>query len=219
MSEMREYQQKLLNNRRSKLIMCDWDRSKGKTYTIANSIVHNWCRKSVIKALIVSKNYKSVSDSIQNYLDDIFDGDFIVQGRGYEKILVKKLMSGKGKLGEVAGETVIDITVTSSIQNSRGLKIDYVYCDEYLPSSDELNIFYSSLAKQVYVLGTFRIDYISDKEIEIPNEDEWIDVEIKKLMQEFSSIDNAENTTKRREIILAMIMKLKGMRGINNEIC
>lgn len=215
MSEMREYQQKLLQSK-SKIVMCDWSRGKGKTYSIANNIVKKIeDTEEILKILIVSKEYRNTSILMHDCLESIIGDKFIVNGRGFEKVTIsnkRELMNSLGKLGEIAGETLVDITFTSSIQNSRGGKYDYVYCDEYLPSSDELNIFCNSHAKQIYILGTFGVDYISDKEAEIPNECEWIDKEIKKLMKEFSSIDNAENTTKRREVILNMIMKLESMK-------
>lgn len=97
------------------------------------------------------------------------------------------------------------------MESSRGIKVDYVLCDEYIPSSDELSMFYNNGAKQVYVLGTFDIDYISDNDINV-DKNTWINEEINKLMVEFSNIPKEENTTKRRDIILNMIERLEHMR-------
>ena len=43
------------------------------------------------------------------------------------------------------------------------------------------------------------------------NEKSWKEKELKKLMKEFSLIPNAENTTKTRQVVLDMIMKIKEM--------
>lgn len=206
MSEMREYQQKMLESKGKGMVLCDWDRGKGKTYSIANFIARkiNFNRPS--KILVVGGNY--YCRYIQEELKRIINDEFDIVYSGIETITVIGFKDGKKHI-------LADITVTSSVEKSRGMKLDYILCDEYMPSSNELNMFYNSGAKKVYILGTFGIDYISDKE---KNPIEWIDDEINKLMYEFSSIPKEENTTKRREIVLSMIMKLKSMRGINNEI-
>lgn len=204
MSEMREYQQKMLESK-GKMVLCDWDRGKGKTYSIANFIARkiNFNRPS--KILVVGGNY--YCRYIQEELKRIINDELDIVYSGIETITVIGFKDGKNHI-------LADITVTSSVEKSRGMKLDYILCDEYIPSSNELNMFYNSGAKKVYILGTFGIDYISDKEVKIVNEEEWIDNEINKLMCEFSSIDNAENTTKRREIILCMITKLKSMKPL-----
>lgn len=206
MSEMREYQQKMLESKGKGMVLCDWDRGKGKTYSIANFIARkiNFNRPS--KILVVGGNY--YCRYIQEELKRIINDEFDIVYSGIETITVIGFKDGKKHI-------LADITVTSSVEKSRGMKLDYILCDEYIPSSNELNMFYNSGAKKVYILGTFGIDYISDKE---KNPIEWVDDEINKLMYEFSSIPKEENTTKRREAVLSMIMKLKSMRGINNEI-
>lgn len=206
MSEMREYQQKMLESKGKGMVLCDWDRGKGKTYSIANFIARkiNFNRPS--KILVVGGNY--YCRYIQEELKRIINDEFDIVYSGIETITVIGFKDGKKHI-------LADITVTSSVEKSRGMKLDYILCDEYIPSSNELNMFYNSGAKKIYILGTFGIDYISDKE---KNPIEWVDDEINKLMYEFSSIPKEENTTKRREAVLSMIMKLKSMRGINNEI-
>lgn len=206
MSEMREYQQKMLESKGKGIVLCDWDRGKGKTYSIANFIAKNINFDRPLKILIIGGNYycRYIQEELKRIINDEFD---IVVYSGIETITVIGFKDGKKYV-------LADIIVTSSVEKSRGMKLDYVLCDEYIPSSNELNIFYNSGAKKAYILGTFGIDYISDKEFKISNENEWIDNEINKLMCEFSSIDSAENTTKRREIILCMITKLKSMKPL-----
>lgn len=207
MSEMREYQQKLIKSR-SNVVIGDWNRRVGKTSTIAESIWRN-CGdiiEDTIKVLVVSGyEYKAVSNLIQDYLDGITDNNIEVVARGFNKMFVK-----------YEGSMIIDITFTNSIENSRGMKVDYVYCDEYMPSSNEISIFNNSGAKRIYILGTFDFEYISDKENKIEiNEQEWVGQQIKELMKEFAEIPKRENTTKTREVILGMIMRLESMKPRN----
>lgn len=203
MSE-RGYQQKLIKSK-SNVVIGDWNRCASKTSTIAESIWYN-CEtiEDTVKVLVVSGyEYKSVSNLIQDYLDEITDNNINIVSRGFEKLFVKYKDS-----------ILIDITFTKSIENSKGMKVDYVYCDEYIPSSNEISIFNNSGAKRIYILGTFDFEYISDEETKIEiDEQEWVKQQIKELMQEFVDIPKRENTTKRREVVLDMINRLSHMRG------
>lgn len=201
----REYQQKLMKSK-SKIVMCDWDRGKGKTHAIANFINEKIDVNERINILVVTRNPKETSIILQDKIEDMVDcNKYEVRGVGFEKIMID----------DRRGYIVATISITQNIENYRGAKFDYVLCDEYIPSSNQLSIFYHSGAKQVCILGTFDIDYITDKE-EI-NEDEWIDNQIKELMQEFSSIPKVDNTTKRREVVLYMINRLNDMRSSAKE--
>lgn len=206
MSE-RGYQQKLIESK-SNVVIGDWNRRTGKTSTIAESIWYN-CEtmEDTVKVLVVSGyEYKSVSNLIQDYLDEITDNNINIVSRGFEKLFVKYKDS-----------ILIDITFTKSIENSRGIKVDYVYCDEYIPSSNEISIFNSLGAKKICILGTFDFEYISDKETKIEvNEQEWVKQQIKELMQEFAEIPKRENTTRTREVILGMISKLNYLKSFDN---
>lgn len=209
MSEMREYQQKMLESKGKGIVLCDWDRGKGKTYSIANFIAKNINFNRPLKILIVG-NYdcREIAILLRRKLErKISINGFDIVYHGVKGITVSSFNDSKKYI-------LADIVTTLNIEKTRGMEIDYALCDEYIPSSNELNMFYNSGAKKVYILGTFGIDYISDKEV---NEEEWIDNEINKLMCEFSSIDNAENTTKRREIILCMITKLKSMKPLTRK--
>ena len=206
MSE-RGYQQKLIESK-SNVVIGDWNRCAGKTSTIAESIWHN-CEtiEDTVKVLVVSGyEYKSVSNLIQDYLDEITDNNINIVSRGFEKLFVKYKDS-----------ILIDITFTKSIENSKGMKVDYVYCDEYIPSSNEISIFNNSGAKRIYILGTFDFEYISDEETKIEiDEQEWVKQQIKELMQEFADIPKRENTTRTREVILGMISKLNYLKSFDN---
>lgn len=203
MSE-REYQQKMLNSE-SKIVLCDWDRGKGKDYSIAQSIVRNI--PNIPSRIVVFTNYNSrhVSGELFDNLSYML-GDECVEGRGLEVIVIKDSKGSKF--------LTIHIFNSSEIETiARGYKADYVYFNEYVPNKEQLDYICSDKLKQVYILGTFKFDYISDNNtVENINREQWIDNEIDKLMKEFSKTPNKENTTKTRESLLGMIEKLKNMR-------
>lgn len=203
---MREYQQKMLKSK-SKIVLCNWNRGKGKTYSIADFINEKINFNKHISILVVGNSKHKTSVILQEKLEKVVDcSKCEVRGVGFEKIIISGI---EGNMRY----NLVNITITSDIENSRGIKVDYVLCDEYIPSSDELSIFYNSGAKQVYVLGTFNIDYISDKKDgEKFSEKDWINNQIKELMEEFANIPKADNTTKRREVVLDMINRLNHMR-------
>lgn len=204
MSEMREYQQKMLKSK-SKIVLCNWNRGKGKTYSIADFINEKINFNKHISILVVGNSKHKTSVILQEKLEKVVDcSKCEVRGVGFDKIIISGI-EGNMKYN------LVNITITSNIENSRGIKVDYVLCDEYIPSSNELSMFYNSGAKQVYILGTFNIDYISDNDVNV-DKNTWINEEINKLMVEFSNTPKEENTTKRRDIILNMIERLEHMR-------
>lgn len=202
---MREsYQQRMLESK-SKVIICDWDRGKGKSYSIADFIKEKANFNMPIKILVVEASKCRAFAILQEKLKEVIESDvYDITIQGFDKLVITKTVGCKKY-------NLVNITITSNVESSRGIKVDYVLCDEYIPSSDELSMFYNNGAKQVYVLGTFDIDYISDNNINV-DKNTWINEEINKLMVEFSNIPKEENTTKRRDIILNMIERLEHMR-------
>ena len=90
--------------------------------------------------------------------------------------------------------------------------IDYLVFDGIAEYNREV---YNCLEHQVK-----QVILSSDEELDIElidmvktkrNEKSWKEKELKKLMKEFSLIPNAENTTKTRQVVLDMIMKIKEM--------
>lgn len=200
MREMREYQQKLLKSE-SKVVMCNWDRGKGKTYSIIQKILlegGNW--------VFITKTCHSkqaiIYDELAKSLKDI--------GLGYDL----RANNNKIELRIVDGKA-INIYFENSNTFRNGIRYDYiVFDDEKIDLEIIREVKFNKGFKQVIITTTTDdFQYISDK-AELINIDkaEWIDQQIKELMIEFSKIKKDERTTITREKILEMIRKLEDLR-------
>lgn len=213
MSEMREYQQKMLKSK-SKIVMCNWNRGKGKTYSIIQKMLQkggSW----VFITPTCTRKCDVIHKELEMYFreENICYREFKVFNNRIEIHFNKEFYIKDG---------VRDLYILfENADNFRiSLKVDYVVIDDYeLNSRDEIRRVISE-AKTIrgleQIIITTSIDdfeYIDDKEIINIDKSKWIDSEINKLMNEFSNIPKEENTTKRRDIILNMIERLESMRG------
>lgn len=86
-----------------------------------------------------------------------------------------------------------------------------MYCDEFIPTKSDVDLILG-FTKQVKIFTTYvdneDFEYISDVENKIDKK-EWVPNQIEELMNEYSSIPKAENTTMRREKVLLQIKMLK----------
>lgn len=200
----RNYQQKLIKSE-SKVVFCNWDRATGKTYSIVKKILErhgNW--------VFISNTPSNKTRIIKEKIDELFKGelDYYQEVNDFDFICTQNSIDIKFD-GNYMKPISIKVVEPKNFRPSP--TIDYVVFDDEFDydtfretkSIRELN--------QIIITSSEEIEFISDKE-DIVNEDEWIDKEINKLMKEFSDIDNAENTTKRREIVLSMIERLGRMK-------
>lgn len=211
MSE-REYQQKMLNSE-SKIVLCDWDRGKGKSYTsFQHAIKNGGCYLVVsLNNNLINMYSKSLIEEYKEEYGDIFRDVNIT--KNYIKIIFNRS-------GSIKGFKNVEI-IFSDVEESHRKLFDYVIFDERIPALEEIrHLNKMKSLKQIFIMTTLNEDrnckyfeFITDKDepINMSNE-EWIENEIKKLMNEFSKIPNSENTTKTRMIILEMIEKFKNMR-------
>lgn len=201
---MREknYQQKLIKSE-SKVVFCNWDRGAGKTYSIAKKILEkygNW----VFVSSAPSNKTRIIKETMEEIFrnDDTYEfiSDFTCSQNSIHMTFYRYL-----------SRNPISIKVVEPKNFIPSLTIDYVVFDDEF----DYDVFREAKTirglNQIIITSSEEIEYISDKE-DIVNEDEWIDREINKLMKEFSDISSAENTTKRREIILSMIERLGKMK-------
>lgn len=218
MSEMREYQQKMLKSK-SKIVMCNWNRGKGKTYSIIQKMLQkggSW--------VFITPTCKRKCDVIHKELEMYFREENIYY-REFNVFSNKIEIHFNKDFYIKDGVKDLYILFENADKFRISPKVDYVVIDDYeFNSSDEIRRVISE-AKTIrgleQIIITTSIDdfeYIDDKEdiVEI-NEQEWNDNQIKELMQEFASIPKADNTTKRREVILGMIDKLSCMRTLREK--
>lgn len=210
MSE-REYQQKLIESR-SKIVFCNWNRGKGKTYSIIQKMLKEgggWIFISShphVQCKIISEqleNYRRISNPKIVRESKVKTGSIeIYFNREYQ---VSPLF--------ISFETYENFRISP--------RIDYIVFDD---AEINLSIIKEAITirglKQIIIATTLgeSFEYISDKENEIEiNEQEWIDNQIRELMKEFASIPKADNTTKRREVVLDMINRLNHMRTLREK--
>lgn len=218
MSEMREYQQKLIKSK-CKIVLCNWNRGKGKTYSIIQKMLQkggSW----VFITPICTRKCDVIHKELEMYFreENICYREFKVSNNRIEIHFNKEFYLRDGVKD-------LYILFENADKFRFSPKVDYVVIDDYeLNSRDEIRRVISE-AKTIrgleQIIITTSIDdfeYISDKEdiIEI-NEQEWIDNQIRELMKEFANIPKADNTTKRREVILGMIDKLSCMRTLREK--
>lgn len=213
MSEMREYQQKLIKSK-CKIVLCNWNRGKGKTYSIIQKMLQkggSW----VFITPICTRKCDVIHKELEMYFreENICYREFKVSNNRIEIHFNKEFYLRDGVKG-------LYILFENADKFRFSPKVDYVVIDDYeLNSRDEIRKVISE-AKTIrgleQIIITTSIDdfeYIDDKEIINIDKSKWIDSEINKLMNEFSNIPKEENTTKRRDIILNMIERLESMRG------
>lgn len=200
----RNYQQKLINSQ-AKVVFCNWDRGVGKTYSIVKKILEkhgNW--------VFISNTPSNKTKIIKEKIDELFKGelDYYREVHDFDFICSQNSIDIKYDVNYMKP---ISIKVIEPKNFRPSPTIDYVVFDDEF----DYDIFREAKSirglSQIIITSSEEIEYISNKE-DIINEDEWIDKEINKLMREFSDINNAENTTKRREIVLNMIERLGRMK-------
>lgn len=203
MSEMREYQQRLLRSE-SKIVMCNWKRGNGKTYSIIQKILQeggDW--------VFITQNCYSKQNIIYDELSKN------LRGRNLSYSL--KINSNKIELIIVNGKT-INIYFENPNTFRCSIRYDYVVFDD---DKIDLEVIREAKTirglKQIVITTTMSdFEYISDdnKIEENINKHEWIEQQIKELMMEFSKIRKDERTTITREKILGMIRQLEDMRCV-----
>ena len=213
MSEMREYQQKLIKSK-CKIVLCNWNRGKGKTYSIIQKMLQKGGSWVFITPICTGK-CDVIHKELEMYFreENICYREFKVSNNRIE-IHFNKEFYLRDKVKDLY------ILFENADKFRFSPKVDYVVIDDYeLNSRDEIRRVISE-AKTIrgleQIIITTSIDdfeYIDDKEIINIDKSKWIDSEINKLMNEFSNIPKEENTTKRRDIILNMIERLESMRG------
>lgn len=198
--EIIKNQKKLLNSE-SKIVLLNGGRACGKTCGIigkALKVGGNWVfvtENRDVTFRIINEAIKDITAEYKEEVDIQLKGFNFVFYEDKRKNIVTKIM------------------IISNIDEVRGMSdIDYLIFDGVVEFNREIYNCLKYQVKQVILSSNENLDIevinmVGTKK----NEESWKVQELKKLMKEFSLIPNAENTTKTRQIILDMIMKIKEM--------
>lgn len=210
MSEKRVYQDKMLSSEKE-IVVCNWERGEGKTY-------------SIFKKIMESKNgkYLYISSFEARTLQDYFKE---YTHKESDSIKLYKSSRNKDYIEFNNGDRieVFYIKPDTQFRGARNIKI--AFFDEcYLNKEYIDSVLKPMEVKQVYCMITNdSIEYIgSRKENELwewlelssnpKNLNTFIDASIMKLINEFSNIPQTEKTTMTRNSILDMIGKLQALK-------
>ena len=138
-------------NSKKELIICDWKRQSGKTYTEARLIKEKSNKDFTTKFLVLAFNTR-YADIFQESLKKVF-GNFYKIDRVHNIIRIMEII-GNVKF------VVAEIVVVTNLENPKGMKFDYCIIDEKLLNDRDLSLIRNMLVKQIYLFGTFDIDYI-----------------------------------------------------------
>lgn len=138
-------------NSKKELIICDWKRQSGKTYTEARLIKEKSNKDFTTKFLVLAFNTR-YADIFQESLKKVF-GNFYKIDRVHNIIRIMEII-GNVKF------VVAEIVVVTNLENPKGMKFDYCIVDEKLLNDRDLYLIRNMLVKQIYLFGTYDIDYI-----------------------------------------------------------
>lgn len=200
LKEIIKNQKKLLNSE-SKIVLLNGDRACGKTCGIvgkALKIGGKWVfvtERRDVTFRIINETIKDITAEYKEEID--------IQPKGFNFI------SYEDKRKNI----ITKITIISNIDEIRGMSdIDYLVFDGVAEFNREIYNCLKHQVKQVILSSNEDLDIEVINMVRTKrNEESWKVQELKKLMKEFSSIPNSDNTTKTRQAILEMIMKIKEM--------
>ena len=138
-------------NSKKELIICDWKRQSGKTYTEARLIKEKSNKDFTTKFLVLAFNTR-YADIFQESLKKVF-GNFYKIERVHNII---RIMETIGSVKFIVAE----IVVVTNLENPKGMKFDYCIVDEKLLNDRDVSLIRNMLVKQIYLFGTYDIDYI-----------------------------------------------------------
>jgi hypothetical protein len=226
MSEMREYQQKMLNSK-SEIVFCNWERGKGKTEAIFEKMIYN-----ILKArgnlLYVSQTVCSNNifrNKMESFMKEIKQGKVKdnkfpylcnIMNEYIEDIDTNKNNTHIKLKKDNEYTNIIYSTIDDILKGSiRGCKLNIVFFDECIPTSDMIKNLKELGVKQIIIMTTLfednnEVEFITD--YESFDKSGFYDKQIEELMIEFEKIPKTEKTTITREKILDMIEKLQRMK-------
>ena len=205
MRELKDYQKNAIHSKK-RVVFCNWKRGSGKSYVLAENIFYDASSAvSNINIVVVS--------NLSKYNEHKIIYDYLREEYYYDKLSVLK--------NEIKIENKHKVVTNIKFINEEELenrivdlnKIHKIYFDEYTPNKLEINnLLRFDNIKKINIFTTYmdneEFEYISDVK-EVLDKREWVDLEVQKLMEEYSSIPKLDNTTMRREKVLHQIQMLR----------
>ena len=138
-------------NSKKELVVCDWKRRTGKTYTEARLIKEKLNKDFTIRFLVLglSTRYASI---LQESLKKVFGDSYKIE-RIHNVIRIIDTLDGIEFM-------VAEIVVNTNLENLKGMRFDYCIADEKLLNDRDLSLIRNMLVEQIYLFGTYDIDYI-----------------------------------------------------------
>lgn len=209
MSEKRVYQDKMLNSKKE-IVICNWERGTGKTYSILNKAMY--CDK---KCAYFSYNEGM---TIKNHVNNIVKEEEKIQIKPFyefentsQRTILKRFKDGIRGI-----KLEMYYFDPNNVDKLRGLKdFRYAFFDECFPSESILRALRIIGVEQIFIMMTNdNVEYINNRNsTKIEN---FYDNQIEELMIEYSDVSKTEKTTLTREKILQQIHILQEMKKVTN---
>lgn len=190
MSELREYQRKMLNSKKN-VVICNWKRGSGKTFACLEKILDD----NVIEVLFITNNVSASKSILEQEL--INRGYSIANNVNKNNIIIFSYKS-------------IIFHTMNNVDLIRGSHhFDVVIFDDCVPDKIDDIMKYNS---QIYMMfSNENLEYICDDNEKI-DKSKFKEESINKLMEEFLSIEPSDKNTMRRKDILFMLKELQNMK-------
>ena len=197
MSELRDYQKRMLKSKK-KIVICNWKRGSGKT-TAANRKIQELSYKynDSVHILFIGSNINNIAKNVEyiNYNKSLDYGTFSnsVRGCRFDYIIIDG--------NDYINNSIIINNIYKAMINVHVKQIFIMQSDEnneidYISDDDNLNNDYDIKRGMMKALVNNSVDNFKE-------------LAIKKLLIEFSKIEGTEKNTLTREKIIDMVLKLK----------
>lgn len=208
MSEKRIYQDKMLNSKKE-IVVCNWERGDGKTYSIVSKILQNGNGKYLY---VSAFEPIALQECIEEYID--INKERILNCKiSRDKITIEFARRNPEDFNKNVIIEIFCIKPNTQFKGQRNIKS--AFCDEcYLDKQYIDGILKPMDVKQIYfMLTNDNIEYIDSRNsTKVEN---FYDKQIEELMIEYAETDKNRNTTLTRENILNQIKVLQDMKRGN----
>lgn len=251
MSELKllPFQEEVVNDNESEIIIANFSRQLGKTFTLAMKVMKNKPNSVLFIGANTGGSFRIFSDKIQELCKSnegirhvalLFNKIIIEFSSGEITTILNDCEVNRGRkeygnLDLILYSDVLPfvnkykakqhISTVSMNQRSlagtisKGIKVVCAglgdmkilgwYDEEHLKKTKEK--YPDIFINEIDILNEYNLLFNNEKEVKYDSS--WIDIEINKLMQEFSNVPQSDRTTMTREKILGMILELKKLQG------
>lgn len=202
MSEKRVYQDKMLNSKKE-IVVCNWERGEGKTYSVFRKIMENKNGK-----------YLYISPFEPRTLQDYFK-EYVYAEK--EKFKLYKVSRDKIYIECNNGDVLEIYCYKPNVEPKELKNIKIAFFDECYPSKEYIdNVIKPKDVEQIFIMITNdNIEYIINSQNKVFNYREFFEQQIQELMFEYAGMHKDKTTTLTRENILKQIKVLQDMQRGN----